>query len=321
MSFAILDDFSRAAPEPAESAPISYGNAVQGWMAQGAVHLIERLGGRDTLMRRAASVVRAPGRDPYAQFMQVFGLRLDIQRGALGMIPAQGPLVLVANHPFGILDGLVMGYILSGLRRDFRLIAHRIVADSPLVGHQVLPIDFDATRAAQETTLATRAEAVRFLRSGGAVGIFPGGTVSTAPRALSGKPLDPVWRGFTARMIQKSGATVVPLWFDGQNSRLFQAASHVSTAARLGLLVREFATRVDQPVRLSVGQPIGPDIINSLGTAKEVMDFLRRKTYEMSTDPSDAGRYGHEFEAHHKRQDDSDGSGRVRFGTGRADRS
>ena len=318
MVYTLFDPVERPEKSKALVPPITYAHAVQGPLSKGMVHGIERLGGRRKVMRRLD--LADVGANPYAHAMDRLGLRLDVARGALGRIPANGPLVVVANHPFGILDGLVLGYILSSLRRDFRLLAHRIVADSPLIGQHILPIDFDGTPQARVTTLDTRARAVDFLRGGGAVGVFPGGTVSTAA-TLGGKALDPVWRGFTARMIRQSGATVVPIWFDGQNSRLFQIASHVSTAARLGLLVREFTRRIDRPVRLAIGNPLPPESFDRFTTAKEVMDFLRRSTYSLSSDPLDADRFGHEFEEHHKRHEGDDGGRGFRFGLGRAHRS
>lgn len=318
MVYTLFDPIERRAQNGAPIPPVTYANAVNGRLAKGLVQRIEGLGGRNKVMRRLTS--DGFGANPYADAMRSLGLTLDVTRGALGKIPETGPLVIVANHPFGILDGLVMGYILSSLRPDFRLLAHRIVADSPMIGGHILPIDFDGTPQARMTTLNTRATAVEFLRAGGAVGVFPGGTVSTSAQ-VTGKALDPAWRGFTARMVRQGGATVVPIWFDGQNTRLFQLASRVSTAARLGLLVREFTRRIDQPVRLAIGDPLPPETFDRFTTAKEVMDFLRRTTYEMSSDPSDAGRYGHEFEDNHKRHEGDDGGRRFRFGARRANRS
>lgn len=114
--------------------------------------------------------------------------------------------------------------------------------------------------------------------------------------------MDPMWRGFTAKMVQKSGATVVPIWFEGQNSSLFQLSSRISYTLRMALLVREFKARMDQPVRLCVGKPIRPDeIARHSETTKETMDFLRRKTYDLSPKCLDVSRLGYEFEEQYRR--------------------
>jgi putative hemolysin len=282
---------------------ITYAHAVATPRAKLMVRAIETVTGRPGLIRRAAGYEEqvAQGQDFWRVMMQRFGLHLDILHGTLESVPTSGPLVVVANHPYGILDGLVMGHILSGLRGDFRIVANSIFSQAPHVQRAILPISFDETPQAQALNIATRRDAVRYLQDGGAVGIFPGGTVSTAPRAF-GQPYDPVWRNFSARMIQKSGATVVPIWFEGRNSRLFQMASHASTTLRLALLVREFRARMDGPVRLCIGAPIGPEALRQFdGDATKMMDFLRARTYEM--DPKGKGRapLGYEFEARHRR--------------------
>ena len=149
----------------------------------------------------------------------------------------------------------------------------------------LLPISFDEHREALAQNLATRRTALDYLGQGGAIGIFPGGTVSTGARPFS-QPMDPGWRSFTARMVAKSDATVVPVYFDGHTSRLFQIASHMHCTLRLGLLIKEFSKRVDTPVRVVIGDPIGRDVLDPLAAdAKAMMDFLRKATYELSPKP------------------------------------
>jgi len=205
-------------------------------------------------------------------------------------------LVLIANHPYGILDGLMMAQMLSAVRGDFRIVAHHVFRRTDVLAGAVLPIDFDETPEAIATNVATRIEALRYLGAGGAIGIFPGGTVSTAARPF-GQPLDPVWRNFTARMIAKSDAQVVPVFFEGQNSRLFQIASHLSYTLRLALLIKEFRRRVDRPVRVVIGAPIPRgEIALRAGNATALMDFLRKSTYDLSPAPLPSSAYGFEFE-------------------------
>jgi putative hemolysin len=204
--------------------------------------------------------------------------------------------VVVANNPYGVLDGLVMGHILSGVRGDlFRILANTVFRRAPELERVVLPIDFAESEAAVRENVATRKAALRHLAEGGAIGVFPGGTVSTALRPF-GRPMDPGWRTFTAKMITRSGATVVPIYFDGANSRLFQIASHVSSTLRLALLLREFRARSREPVRIAVGRPVDPARLALYRhDPRGMMDFLRRETYALSPEPVDP-RYGFEFE-------------------------
>jgi putative hemolysin len=265
--------------------------------------MLENATGRLSLIRRAEGYEREleSGRSFWQVMAERYGLSLEVAGGALADIPANGPLIVIANHPYGILDGLVMGYVLAGLRGDFRIMAHAVFRKAPDVARVILPIDFAGTPDAQRANIAMRADAVNYLRAGGAVGVFPGGTVSTAARPFDA-PMDPGWRSFTAKMIARTGATVVPVWFEGENSRLFQLASHMHTSLRMALLLREFRARVDRPVRLVVGRPIPAARLATFGAdSKAMMDFLRRSTYELDPTGRDASRYGYEFEAHHKR--------------------
>ncbi|MCV2870487.1 lysophospholipid acyltransferase family protein [Defluviimonas sp. WL0002] len=277
---------------------ISYSSSARSRTGRTVIRLMENVTGRLSLIRRAAGYHDdvAAGEDFWRVMVDRYGISLDVIAGSLEDIPARGPLILVANHPYGILDGLVMGYLLSALRGDFRVLAHRIFRRAAELERVILPVNFDETPAALRENLAVRAQALDYLAGGGAIGIFPGGTVSTAPRPF-GRPLDPMWRNFTARMIAKSDATVVPIFFDGANSRLFQMASHLHCTLRMGLLIREFRQRIDRPVRIAVGKPIDPQELRARrGDGKAMMDFLRKATYELSPRPLPSIGYGYEFE-------------------------
>lgn len=287
---------------------ISYASSARSRSGRALIRVIENATGRLSLIRKAEGYDRevAQGRDFWQVLCSRYGLSLEVVAGSLEHIPTQGPLIMVANHPYGVLDGLMMGRILSERRgRDFRILAHRIFRKSPDLERVILPISFDETKEAAELNIATRAEAVRYLAAGGAIGIFPGGTVSTSARPFD-PPMDPSWRTFTAKMVARSGATVVPVFFEGRNSRLFQLASHVHSNLRVGMLLREFRSRLGTPVRVVVGQPITPAEIDAhRGDPKALMDFLRKATYDLSPKPLDSGRLGHEFEAKYRGRDGS----------------
>src|SRR6056297_392020 len=108
-----------------------------------------------------------------------YGLSLEVTRGALANIPQTGPLVLVANHPYGILDGLMMGHILRQTRGDFRILANSVFKRAEEVNRIVLPISFEDTKDALALNIQTRRDALAYLGQGGAIGVFPGGTVAT----------------------------------------------------------------------------------------------------------------------------------------------
>ncbi|MEP2718566.1 lysophospholipid acyltransferase family protein [Pseudophaeobacter sp.] len=281
---------------------ISYAHSAESRAGRAVIRLMENTTGRLQLIKRAQGYEQEvqAGADFWTVMTNRYGLSLDVIGGALSNIPRDRPVILIANHPYGILDGMMMGKILSDARGDFRILAHQIFRKASDLDRVVLPISFAETKEALKLNITTRKTALNYLGQGGAIGIFPGGTVSTAVHPFA-QPMDPGWRGFTARMIAKSDAVVVPVYFDGHTSRLFQIASHLHATLRMGLLIKEFKKRVDTPVRVVIGEPIGRDRLDPLvGETKGMMDFLRKATYELSPKPLKSYDYGFEFEEKHR---------------------
>ena len=281
---------------------ISYAYSAETKSGRMVIRLMENTTGRLRLIKRADGYEKdvADGRDFWSVMVDRYGLSLDVVGGSLSNVPQTGPLILIANHPYGILDGLMMGHMLSETRGDFRILAHRVFRKAEDISRIILPISFDETKEAMKLNLETRKTALNYLAEGGAIGIFPGGTVSTGVKPFS-YPMDPGWRGFTARMVAKSNATVVPVFFDGHTSRLFQIASHLHNTLRMGLLIKEFKKRVDTPVKVVIGEPIGRDVLDPLSKdTRKMMDFLRKATYELSPKPLKSYDYGYEFEERHR---------------------
>lgn len=286
---------------------ITYATSAKGRPGRTVIKVLENTTGRLRLIRKAKGYQDevAGGADFFGVMRERYGLSLDVIRGSLENIPEKGPIIVVANHPYGILDGLMLGHILS-MRRggDFKILANHVFRRAPDLERVILPISFDETKEALKENIKTRAKALDYLGEGGAVAVFPGGTVSTAP-GLRKPALDPQWRNFTAKMIAKSDATVIPIFFEGRNSRLFQLASRLHTTLRLGLLIREFKARVNTPVRVAIGAPISGDVLDQFRTdPTAAMDFLRKATYDLSPSPIDSDQLGYEFEDRYKERRD-----------------
>ena len=281
---------------------ISYAHSARSKGGRAVIKIMENMTGRISLLKRAQGYHQdiLDGQSFWKVLVERYGLELDIIHGALSNIPKTGPLVLVSNHPYGILDGLMLGHILDQTRPDFRILAHAVFQKSHELNKVIMPISFDGDKEAVALNLRTRKTALNYLKNGGAIGIFPGGTVSTSAKPFS-QPLDPSWRAFTARMILKSNPTVVPLYFEGHASRLFQLASHLHYTLRMGLLIKEFKSRVDSPVRVSIGQPLNSDEMAMRShDPTTFMDYLRNKTYELSMNTDLGCQYGYEFEERYK---------------------
>lgn len=283
--------------DAAAAREISYAYTARSRAGRALIRGIENLTGRPRLIRMALGYDRevAAGRDFWEVMQERYRLRLSPTAEDLARVPREGPLVVVANHPFGILDGLAMGRILSMTRGDFRIVAHQVFHRAADLARVILPIDFAETREAQAVNLATRKAALEYLGRGGCIGIFPGGTVSTSLRPF-GRAADPAWRTFTAKMAQKPGVTVLPIYFHGQNSRVFQIASHLHPSLRVALLISEFDRCVGGEAQVRIGAPLSPEeLARFRGDAKALMAYLRAATYRLSDDPSAADAYGYDF--------------------------
>ena len=284
------------------SRDISYATAARSKPGRALIRALENATGRRQLIRRAAGYEAeiAQGRSFWQVIPDRFGLSFDIIGGSLSNIPRSGPLVLIANHPYGILDGLMLGKLLDASRGDFRILANSVFRRAEDLNRVLLPISCEETKAAVKLNLETRATALAYLGQGGAIGVFPGGTVSTSAKPFS-HPMDPSWRNFTAKMIAKFKATVVPVYFEGHNSRLFQLASRLHSNLRLALLLKEFKSRIDEPVRVVIGDPIPAQTLHALKSdPTAMMETLRRGTYALSPSPLPSYDHGYEFEAKYK---------------------
>ncbi len=204
-------------------------------------------------------------------------LRIDFNEDALARIPKTGRLVIVANHPFGVLDGLVISYLTSKARSDFRVLTNSVLYRAEEIRSFLLPIDFAETKDALNTNLKSRTEAKNHLLAGGCLVIFPAGGAATTPKLWSRRATDLEWKPTTARLITQARAPVMPIYFDGQNSRLFQIASHISMTLRLSLFFKEVYDRIGSEIRGRIGDVIPYEQLERLDR-KKLMDHLRATT-------------------------------------------
>lgn len=261
----------------------SYASPEDGPLKKAVIRSIENLTGRRRLYRLYRDY---PKRVPasysfWKAAIHQLQLRLRYDPEALLAVPATGPVVIVANHPFGVVDGIVISFLVSQVRSDFKVLTNSLLYRAPEAQPFLLPIDFSETKAALKTNLKSRSEARGILSQGGCIVAFPGGTVSTASRAF-GRAKDPDWKPFTARLIQDARATVVPVYFAGQNSRLFQIASQFSQTLRLSLLFKEVINKMDREMSVEIGTPIPFDELAHLTNRHLLCATLRERTYSLA---------------------------------------
>lgn len=263
---------------------VSYVDPNDPWYKRATINCIERFSGRDSI-ESIYQDVRAISQtyiDFFDQALCAGNLQLRFDQNQFNRIPREGPLVFIANHPFGIIDGLAMCHLASGSRQNFKILLHSSLCRDELLDDCFLPVCFDENAGAVKLNIKTKRVAQQVLADNGTLIIFPGGGVSTRSHFGLGELADFPWTTFTAKIVMQSGATVVPVYFHGENSRLFHFVSGFSQTIRLALLMREVTGKLGTEVALEIGDPITPQEIAQVGNRKEVTRFLYDTTFALA---------------------------------------
>lgn len=194
------------------------------------------------------------------------------------------PIVMVANHPYGIGDGIAFLSLAEQLRRPFRVVINNDLLKVPELRPYSLPISFEETKEAVALNLQTRKEALRLLKEGVTIVIFPSGGVATARKGL-GRAHDLPWKMFTARLIQSAHASVIPIYFDGQNGRLFHLVSQFSLTLRTSLLIREFQRLYGKQIKAWIGRTMPWDELAQVNDRKALLDLLYDAVFSLDPRP------------------------------------
>ncbi|MBE0555582.1 MAG: 1-acyl-sn-glycerol-3-phosphate acyltransferase [Rhodobacteraceae bacterium] len=261
----------------------TYSHPGQSAFRRALIRAVEGANGQPMLRRLYLDWRANPreGETVFAAALRLLRLELRLQGAAIAGVPREGGLLLVANHPFGIVDGLMIGHLGMQLRRNVRILTNSLLCRPPELARHLLPVDFSGTAEARRLSGETRRRAAQALAMGEAVAIFPGGGVATANRPVTGRAVDSAWHPFAGRLAVLPGVTTLPLHFSGQNSRLFQIASHLSYAMRVALIFHETRRLMGRRVAVTVGEPLSAAALATLPRA-EVTDVLRRRTMELA---------------------------------------
>jgi len=198
-------------------------------------------------------------------------------------IPATGPVVVVANHPFGMLDGAMLAVLLTRVRPDVKVMTNYLLRDVPELARHCIFVDpFQSDRGACSNSIDTNRRSVRealtWLRNGGMLAIFPAGEVSQwqFPQA---EIVDPVWNDTAVRLIRRTGATALPVYFCGRNSVSFHLFGMIHPRLRTAFLLQEFLQREGRTVEVRVGSEIPSESVAGIGDDREAIEYLRWRTY------------------------------------------
>lgn len=264
----------------------TYAADADGKLRRLVIRAIEKATGQPKLHRMYRDYLEtARDQDFWDEAVRRLELSVLYDDARLAAVPQEGPVIFVANHPFGVLDGIVICHLVRKVRPDFKVLINSVLYRAPEIRDYMLPIDFAETREALATNLQSRAKALEHLRDGGSLIVFPGGTVSTSEKPF-GRAQDPEWKPFTAKLIQGAEATVVPVYFPGQNSRAFQIVSQFSMTLRLSLLFKEVVNKIGSEIQVAIGAPLPAQDLTGFGDRKALIDHLRDATYALEAQPA-----------------------------------
>lgn len=261
---------------------LTYSTSFEDPVKRNVIRVMEWLTGKLTILRMIQEFER---RDPppdgafWASCLDVMRIEVTTPAAQIARIPRSGPVVLVANHPHGLVDGMVLGEIVARVRGDYRILSRNLLTGiDEVASRYLIPVPFPHDPDAQRKSVEMRAAAMAHLKDGGLVSLFPSGVVA-ASGTMFGPALEAEWNVFTAQLIRRSGATVVPVYFPGSNSRWYQVANRLSATLRQGLLLHEIVHAVGKPQGPVIGEPIGPaDMARLKDDPRGFMEWLRAHT-------------------------------------------
>ena len=268
-------------PTPYDKRKLSYAHTFDNPWQSGTIRTLEWLTGKLTLLNKIRRFEREGvpvGHAFWGQALNHMGIELQIPDEQIARIPSEGPLVVVANHPHGLVDGVVMAELIGRVRTDYRILTRNLLTGVSEISQFLIPVPFQHEDSALEKNLEMRRHAMDHLGQGGVIALFPSGVIATSG-SMFGPVVEAEWNPFTAKLIQRSGARVVPIYFPGQNSRAYHIANQMSATIRQGLLLHEVVHAFNRPQRPIVGEPIERDEIERwAGNPRGFMAALREST-------------------------------------------
>ncbi|WP_404927415.1 lysophospholipid acyltransferase family protein [Mesorhizobium sp. ORM16] len=280
---------------------LSYANPRQPALTRWVIHSIEGLSGRDrfaALYDFWRRQVVPSGERVFSRMLELIDVRVRTPDQWPPQTLPDTPLVIVANHPFGIGDGIAVLSLAEQLGRPFRVMIHKDLLKISEMEPYSLPIDFSETKDALKNNMAVRHEAVRLLKEGVTIVVFPAGGVATAPKGF-GRARDLPWKMFPARLVQDAKASVVPMHFSGQNGRLFHLVSgpmnmaerdgrvakfvgKASLTLRISLLIHEFARLSGKSIDVRVGDVLSWNELEPVRDRKALLERLYRGVFDLA---------------------------------------
>lgn len=205
-------------------------------------------------------------------------IRLRVDATDQARIPVSGPVVVVANHPYGILDGAILTVLLTRVRPDVKILTNFLLGDTPELAEHCIFVDpFQSDRSIASNRRALR-EALSWLDQGGLLAIFPAGEVSHLQMPVA-QIADSEWNEIAVRLIRRAGASALPVYFCGHNSVGFQLLGMIHPKLRTAFLLQEFLQQEGKTIEVRIGSEVSNQTIAEIEHDRDAIEYLRWRTY------------------------------------------
>jgi len=264
---------------------LTYANSFDAPLTAAIIRTLEWFTGKLSILRmiRAFEKTGAPTGQPFWRAaLDTMGIDLLTPQEEVDNIPLTGPVVVVANHPHGLVDGMILADLIGRRRTDYKILTRALLTGiDEVAASYMISVPFPHEPDAQRKSVEMRAQAMAHLKDGGVISVFPSGVVASSD-TLFGPVHEREWNVFTAQMIRRSGATVVPIYFPGSNSRVYQMANCVSATLRQSFLLHEVVKSCNRPQKPIVGPPIDAKHMEMLQSdPRGFMAWLREHTLSL----------------------------------------
>lgn len=269
---------------------LTYANSFDDPWTANSIKTIEWLTGKLTILRMVNKFEKQNANYRGQRFwrgaLNTMGIDLVTPSEQLANIPKDGPVVVVANHPHGMVDGMLFADLIGRIRLDYRILTRSVLTGLDEAATSfMIPVPFPHDPDAQKKMVEMRSKAMAHLKENGVVALFPSGVVMSSDTWF-GPAIEREWNVFTAKMIRRSGARVVPIYFPGSNSRAYQIANKISPVLRQGLLLHEIVRSCHKPQAPIVGKPLTDEQMAPLETdPRGFMAWLRAHTMSLADNP------------------------------------
>lgn len=215
------------------------------------------------------------------KILEIIGVSIEIDENELKHFPKEGGFIVVANHPYGGIEGLILLKVMSMVRPDSKLMANFILKKIPNLSDYFIAVN-PFENLENTSSISGIKTTIQLLKSGVPIGIFPAGEVSTYKTKIQ-KVTDKPWNPVVGKLIEKVKVPVVPIYFHGNNGLLFNLLALLHPTLRTAKLPSELFNKQGQTIKLRIGRAINPSKLPFSNNSTKLLDFVRAKTYALGS--------------------------------------